>query len=67
MLNVVGRYPGTTFIDHILRYQDNVDVKMIVVLGEVLYSVLSFVMLHLLLLCASVLLNFKDLRKILFD
>jgi ATP citrate (pro-S)-lyase len=29
------RYPGTTFIDHILRYQDNEEVKMIVVLGEV--------------------------------
>ena len=29
------RYPGTTFIDHVLRYHDNPDVKMIVVLGEV--------------------------------
>lgn len=28
-------YPGTTFIDHILRYQDDAAVKMIVVLGEV--------------------------------
>jgi len=36
--NFVDRYPGTTFIDHILRYQDNDDVKMIVVLGEVIYS-----------------------------
>lgn len=29
------RYPGTTFMDHIERYQDNPDVKMIVMLGEV--------------------------------
>jgi ATP citrate (pro-S)-lyase len=29
------RYPGTTFMDHILRYQSNPDVKMIVLLGEV--------------------------------
>ena len=29
------RYPGSTFIDHIFRYHDNPDVKMIVVLGEV--------------------------------
>ncbi|XP_077979169.1 ATP-citrate synthase-like [Glandiceps talaboti] len=29
------RYPGTTFIDHILRYQDDPKVKMIVMLGEV--------------------------------
>lgn len=29
------RYPGTTFIDHILRYHDNPNVKMIVMLGEV--------------------------------
>jgi ATP citrate (pro-S)-lyase len=29
------RYPGTTFIDHILRYEDEPDVKMIVLLGEV--------------------------------
>ncbi|ESO97048.1 hypothetical protein LOTGIDRAFT_201946 [Lottia gigantea] len=29
------RYPGTTFMDHILRYQDNPDVKMIILLGEV--------------------------------
>jgi ATP citrate (pro-S)-lyase len=29
------RYPGTTFIDHIMRYQANPDVKMIVLLGEV--------------------------------
>jgi len=35
---VVGRYPGSTFIDHVLRYQDNDDVKMIVVLGEVCNS-----------------------------
>ena len=33
------RYPGTTFMDHVLRYHDNPDVKMIVVLGEVyIYS-----------------------------
>ena len=29
------RYPGTRFIDHILRYQDNPAVKMILLLGEV--------------------------------
>jgi len=29
------RYPGTTFMDHILRYQDDANVKMIVLLGEV--------------------------------
>ena len=31
----VRRYPGTTFMDHVMRYQKNDDVKMIVVLGEV--------------------------------
>lgn len=34
------RYPGTTFMDHILRYQDEPRVKMIVLLGEVTLSVL---------------------------
>jgi succinyl-CoA synthetase alpha subunit/citrate synthase len=29
------RYPGSTFIDHILRYEKNPDIKMIVLLGEV--------------------------------
>eukprot|EP00455_Lapot_gusevi_P016078 TRINITY_DN18223_c0_g1_i7.p1 TRINITY_DN18223_c0_g1~~TRINITY_DN18223_c0_g1_i7.p1 ORF type:complete len:1100 (+),score=474.36 TRINITY_DN18223_c0_g1_i7:128-3427(+) len=29
------RYPGTLFIDHIMRYQANPQVKMIVLLGEV--------------------------------
>ncbi|XP_071158755.1 ATP-citrate synthase-like isoform X1 [Mytilus edulis] len=29
------RYPGTVFLDHIMRYQNEEDVKMIVVLGEV--------------------------------
>lgn len=29
------RYPGSTFMDHILRYQANPEVKMIVLLGEV--------------------------------
>jgi len=29
------RYPGTTFIDHILRYEANPAIKMIVLLGEV--------------------------------
>ncbi|XP_071481540.1 ATP-citrate synthase-like, partial [Diadema antillarum] len=29
------RYPGTTFIDHILRYHDDPSVKMLVMLGEV--------------------------------
>uniref|UniRef100_A0AAY4AA59 ATP-citrate synthase n=1 Tax=Denticeps clupeoides TaxID=299321 RepID=A0AAY4AA59_9TELE len=29
------RYPGSTFMDHVLRYQDTLGVKMIVVLGEI--------------------------------
>jgi ATP citrate (pro-S)-lyase len=29
------RYPGSIFIDHLLRYNDNPDVKMMVLLGEV--------------------------------
>merc|ERR1712137_1464543 len=29
------RYPGTTFIDHILRYQADPDCKILVLLGEV--------------------------------
>ena len=29
------RYPGTTFIDHLLRYEDDPEVKMMVLLGEV--------------------------------
>ena len=29
------RYPGSTFIDHIERYEKNPDIKMIVLLGEV--------------------------------
>lgn len=29
------RYPGTTFMDHIMRYQNDEDVKLIVLLGEV--------------------------------
>ncbi|XP_070166563.1 ATP-citrate synthase [Polyergus mexicanus] len=29
------RYPGTTFMDHIMRYQNNPDVELIVLLGEV--------------------------------
>ncbi|XP_006821438.1 ATP-citrate synthase-like [Saccoglossus kowalevskii] len=29
------RYPGTVFIDHVLRYQDDHNIKMIVLLGEV--------------------------------
>lgn len=29
------RYPGTTFIDHVLRYQSDPDCKIIVLLGEV--------------------------------
>lgn len=29
------RYPGTTFMDHIIRFHDDSNVKMIVVLGEV--------------------------------
>ncbi|KAK3591986.1 hypothetical protein CHS0354_031493 [Potamilus streckersoni] len=29
------RYPGTTFMDHLIRYQNEPDVKMLVLLGEV--------------------------------
>mmetsp|Transcript_30290 Transcript_30290/g.70695 ORF Transcript_30290/g.70695 Transcript_30290/m.70695 type:complete len:1129 (-) Transcript_30290:374-3760(-) len=29
------RYPGTTFVDHIMRYEANPNVKMIILLGEV--------------------------------
>jgi len=29
------RYPGSTFIDHMMRYEANPDIKMIVLLGEV--------------------------------
>ncbi|XP_056405376.1 ATP-citrate synthase isoform X2 [Hyla sarda] len=29
------RYPGSTFMDHVLRYQDTEGVKMMVVLGEI--------------------------------
>ncbi|MCK4429361.1 MAG: hypothetical protein KAU95_03215 [Candidatus Aenigmarchaeota archaeon] len=29
------RYPGTTFIQHMLRYEENPEIKMIVLLGEV--------------------------------
>jgi ATP citrate (pro-S)-lyase len=29
------RYPGSTFIDHLLRYEENPDIKMTVMLGEV--------------------------------
>lgn len=29
------RYPGTRFVDHLLRYQDNPNVKILVLLGEV--------------------------------
>ena len=31
----VYRYPGTMFMDHVLRYHDDPNVKMVVVLGEV--------------------------------
>jgi succinyl-CoA synthetase alpha subunit/citrate synthase len=29
------RYPGSTFIDHLMRYEQNPDIKMTVLLGEV--------------------------------
>lgn len=29
------RYPGSTFIDHLLRYEANPDIEMMVILGEV--------------------------------
>lgn len=29
------RYPGSLFIDHVMRYEENPDVKMIVLLGEI--------------------------------
>lgn len=33
--NTLHRYPGSTFMDHVIRYQDTPGIKMIVVLGEV--------------------------------
>src|ERR1700753_152858 len=30
-----GRYPGSTFIDHLLRYEQDSECKMLVLLGEV--------------------------------
>lgn len=44
-IGLLHRYPGTTFTTHVLRYQDNPDIKMIVLLGEVMnlsVRVLSF-------------------------
>ena len=29
------RYPGSTFVDHLLRYQDDPKIKMLVLLGEI--------------------------------
>jgi len=29
------KYPGSTFVDHLIRYQDNPEVKIMIVLGEV--------------------------------
>lgn len=34
-LYTVYRYPGSTFMDHVIRYQDTPGIKMIVMLGEV--------------------------------
>ncbi len=34
-ISLICRYPGTTFIDHIRRYQANPNVSIIVLLGEV--------------------------------
>lgn len=34
-LHTLSRYPGSTFMDHVIRYQDTPGIKMIVVLGEV--------------------------------
>ena len=31
----MSRYPGSTFIDHVLRYHDDPNVKLLVLLGEV--------------------------------
>ena len=35
MLSWLCRYPGTSFSDHIFRYNDDPNVKMMVLLGEV--------------------------------
>ncbi len=40
------RYPGTTFFDHMKRYHDNPDVKMLILLGEVTSRVSSEVSIH---------------------
>lgn len=34
-VNRYFRYPGTTFMDHLLRYEADPDCKMMVMLGEV--------------------------------
>lgn len=35
LYNYTYRYPGSTFMDHVIRYQDTPGIKMIVMLGEV--------------------------------
>ena len=40
------RYPGTSFSDHIFRYHDNPDVKMIVLLGEVSITQVIYIVSH---------------------
>ncbi len=34
-MSLFHRYPGTTFLDHMLRYEQNPEIKIIVMLGEV--------------------------------
>ena len=46
-VNIVNyRYPGTSFSDHIFRYHDNPDVKMIVLLGEVSITQVIYIVSH---------------------
>lgn len=33
--NIFFRYPGTVFMDHLVRYNNDPNVKMLVLLGEV--------------------------------
>lgn len=40
-LHILYRYPGSTFMDHVIRYQDTPGIKMIVVLGEVGFVIVA--------------------------
>lgn len=50
LYTVYCRYPSTTFLDHVLRYQEDEAVKMIVMLGEVCPALYDY-LLSLLMYC----------------